>query len=116
MTESCERHGGLCVGYGHDEKEPVYDTRFLTDEQRSLADDIASAMGYGHEDTCAVWWKDPDGCSCPLLQAVADGLEGARVVEIIQEWGYDPVTRRGDRLHRQTFRPHPLSQPDWMKP
>jgi hypothetical protein len=87
----------------------VYDTRALTDDQRSLADDIASGMGYGHEDGCAVWWEEPDGCSCPLLQAVADGLNGARVVEVVQEWGYDPVTRRGDRLHRQTFRPHPLS-------
>jgi hypothetical protein len=104
---TCEQHGGICVGYGH---EPVYDTRSLTDDQRSLADDIASGMGWGHEESCAVWWEEPDGCSCPLLQAVADGLEAARIVEVIQEWGYDPATQRGDRLHRQTFRPHPLSK------
>jgi hypothetical protein len=87
-----------------------YDTRALTDDQRSLADDIASAMGWGHEDTCAVWWEDPDGCSCPLLQAVADGLDGARVVEVVQELGYDSTTYRGDRLERRPFRPHPLSE------
>jgi hypothetical protein len=90
-------------------EEHVYDTRALTDDQRSLADDIALAMGYGHEDGCAVWREDPDGCSCPLLQGIADGLAGARVVEVTQEFGYDPATRRGDRLVRQPFRPHPLS-------
>ena len=88
----------------------TFDIRHLTDDQRSLADDIASAMDFGHEDTCAVWWEDPDGCSCPLLMAVANGLKGARIVEVIQEWGYDPATQRGDRLHRQSFEPHPLSQ------
>jgi hypothetical protein len=90
--------------------EHVYDTRALTDDQRSLADDIASAMGWGHdEESCAVWWDEPDGCTCPLLQAVADGLAGARVVEVVQEMGYDRATQRGDRLERRPFRPHPLA-------
>lgn len=88
----------------------VYDTRSLTDDQRSLADDIASGMGWGHEETCAVWQEDADGCSCPLLQAVADGLNDARVVEVVQEMGYDPKTQRGDRLQRRAFRSYPRAE------
>ena len=89
-----------------------YDRRALTDAQRALADEIASAMSYGHADDCQVWWEEPDGCSCPLLLDVADGLAGARIVEVTQEFGYDPATRRGDRLHRHPFLPHPLTVVD----
>lgn len=32
------------------------------------------------------------------------------VAVVVQEMGYDSDTRRGDRLVRQPFRPHPLSE------
>jgi hypothetical protein len=93
-----------------------YDRRSLTDDQRSLADDIASGMGWGHEERCGVWQEAGDGCSCPLLQAVADGLNDARVVEVVREMGYDPATQRGDRLVSTAFRPMPAEAATGAKP
>lgn len=85
-----------------------FDIRRLTEDQRAIAEDIASSMGFGHEDACDVWSEDPDGCSCPLLESVAGALHDAGVVEMVQEVGWDPATLRGDRLVRRSFDPHPL--------
>lgn len=93
-----------------------YDRRALTDDQRHLAEDIASSMDYGHEEACGVWGEGGDGCTCPLLVGVADGLQGARVVVVEVERGYDPTTRRGDRVQRMPFRPMPAASASVTEP
>lgn len=90
------------------ERAVPYDRRMLTDDQRSIADDIASAMSVGHISSCGVWQDDGDGCTCELLLGVADGLALAGVVAIEVERGWDPATRRGERVHRFPFRPMPF--------
>lgn len=88
-------------------KEPPFDRRALTDGQRYLAEDIASSMPDRHDESCGVWSEDGDGCDCPLVMAVADGLDASRVVAVEVERGYDSTTRRGDRVVRLPFRPMP---------
>lgn len=91
----------------HTEPRPDFDQRALTEDQRYLSEDIASSMPDGHEEKCAIWWEDGDGCNCHLVLSVANGLAASRVVAIEVERGWDSTIGRGDRVVRLPFRPMP---------
>lgn len=84
----------------------------ISDEQLSIAEDIAASTGLGHADDCHVWWEETDGCTCELRYAIADGLKQHGIVALEQELGWDAETRRGDRVVRLEFNPMPAEATD----